>query len=94
MEIRTGASGYNDGRNTSVPIQAFNPADKGGDGFLPRCDHLRHQLIANHKVRSRSILINEQEFTAPLDALHQISCLGGASAGILGRKVYCILPVR
>ena len=93
VEVGAGAARHDDGGDPEVLIEAAHPLDKGRDGLLRGGDHLLHELVTNHKVGGRGVLVDEEQAAAALDGLHQVSGLGGASAGVLRGEMPGVLFV-
>ena len=80
------ASRNQDGGNTRFPVQIPRPLQKRRNGLLVPHDHLLHELIPNHEIGGRCILVDQKQPGSRLNAFHHGSRLGGGTAGILGGK--------
>ena len=86
MEKCAGASGHQNSRNPCFLIQVTGTLQKWSDGLFFPADYPLHKGIPYHKIGCRGILIQQENMASRLDSLHNSSCLGSTSAGILCGK--------
>ena len=82
MKIGAAAAHHQNGGNAALLVKIPGPLQKRRDGLFFPGDDLLHQLVPDHKVGGRSVLINEKYPAARTDSFYYISRLGRAAAGI------------
>ena len=70
VEKCTGASGYQNRRNTGFFIEISCTFQKRGDGFFLTGDDFLHEGIAYHKIGRGGIFIQQENFASGFDSLH------------------------
>ena len=93
IEESTGTACHQNRGNTGLFVQIPCTLQKWCDRFLFPANHLLHELIPQHKVGGRSVLINQEQMCACLQTFNYPGRLGSTSAGIHGREAGGILLI-
>ena len=93
MEIRTTAARNQNRGNTESLVQFLHTVDKRRDRLRFSVHHTLHQLVADHKIRRRRVLVDQKYICARFHRLDHICRLRRASAGVLRGKPLRVFSV-
>ena len=82
FEERTRPAGDEECGDPALGQQRAHAGDERSDRFALGGDERTHPVIADHEVRRRSVLVDEQGFRARLDRFDEIGRLRGRPAGV------------
>ena len=73
-------------RHPKLIEEGSDAVDKGCDGFLVGGDQGTHELISDHEVRGRRVLVHQQRRRTGSDGLDEVCGLRGGAAGVSRAK--------